>query len=205
MDVVSLAMLLAVAVWWLKGQWQRKRIVLLAGYLGRYQIERQMEALMNGYLRAAGESDAERSLPIWRAQEATEAGLCQQFDRFAQDVAAMPAQEARVITQGLGLPWLDQWLPLPGFDVREMFRLHAQALRAACQHGENDSAAQRRQQAYVMSAELLLMQHTCHWYCRSRALASARLLARHQTSYGQVVESVAPATRAAYERLLQGR
>ena len=33
-----------------------------------------------------------------------------------------------------------------------------------------------------MSAELFLMQHTCHWYCRSRAVASARMLARHKTS-----------------------
>ena len=59
-------------------------------------------------------------------------------------------------------------------------------------------------QAYMMSAELLLMQHTCHWFCRSKAVASARLLARHQTSYAQVLDAVSPATRSDYLALVGG-
>jgi hypothetical protein len=55
-----------------------------------------------------------------------------------------------------------------------------------------------------MSAELFLMQHTCHWYCRSRAVASARMLARHKTPYAQLVDSVAPATRRDYRALVGG-
>jgi hypothetical protein len=50
-----------------------------------------------------------------------------------------------------------------------------------------------------------LMQHTCHWFCRSKAVASARLLARHKTPYAKVLESVAPATRARYQALIEGR
>jgi len=52
-----------------------------------------------------------------------------------------------------------------------------------------------------MSAELFLMQHTCHWFCRSRAVASARMRARHQTSHAQLIESVSPQTREAYCQL----
>ena len=52
-----------------------------------------------------------------------------------------------------------------------------------------------------MSAELFLMQHTCHWFCRSKAVASARMLARHKTSYAQLLDAVSPATRRAYRAL----
>jgi hypothetical protein len=45
------------------------------------------------------------------------------------------------------------------------------------------------------------MQHTCHWFCRSRALASARMMARHQTSYALLLDSVSPSTREAYRKL----
>jgi hypothetical protein len=50
-------------------------------------------------------------------------------------------------------------------------------------------------------AEILLMQHSCHWYCKSQAVACARLLARHQTSYRKVLDSVDPTTRAHYADL----
>lgn len=36
------------------------------------------------------------------------------------------------------------------------------------------------------------MQHTCHWYCRSKTVASARMLARHKTAYVQLLASVDP-------------
>ena len=39
-----------------------------------------------------------------------------------------------------------------------------------------------RRKAFTMSAELFLMQHTCHWFCRSKTVASARMMARHKTS-----------------------
>jgi hypothetical protein len=67
---------------------------------------------------------------------------------------------------------------------------------------ENSHGLTPRDKAYTLSAELFLMQHTCHWYCRSRAVASARLLARHQTSYAQVLAAVAPSTRQAYEAVI---
>ena len=69
-----------------------------------------------------------------------------------------------------------------------------------------DSATEeeRRARAFMMTAELFLMQHTCHWYCKSKPVASARLLARHQTAYAQVIDAVDPATRRAYLALVKG-
>lgn len=57
--------------------------------------------------------------------------------------------------------------------------------------------------AFAILAEVLLMQHTCHWYCRSTSVASARMLARQRTSYEQLVQAVLPQTRQAYLRLVK--
>jgi hypothetical protein len=57
--------------------------------------------------------------------------------------------------------------------------------------------------AFTMTAELFLMQHTCHWFCKSKTVASARMLALHQTPYAQLVASVGPDTREAYCALLR--
>eukprot|EP01034_Spumella_vulgaris_P022947 gene22951-29132_t len=56
----------------------------------------------------------------------------------------------------------------------------------------------------MMTAELFLMQHTCHWYCKSKTIASARMMARHQTPHAQLVDSVSDTTRRAYLALIQG-
>jgi hypothetical protein len=49
-----------------------------------------------------------------------------------------------------------------------------------------------------------LMQHTCHWFCKTKGVASARLLVRHQTAYAQVLDAVGSETRAAYDKLVNG-
>jgi len=86
-------------------------------------------------------------------------------------------------------------------DARKLISLHAHALRQALEPGAGGSL---KQQAFNFMAELFLFQHTCHWFCRSRVVASARLLARHQTAYAQVLASVAEPTRQAYRALLAG-
>ena len=53
-----------------------------------------------------------------------------------------------------------------------------------------------------MMAELLLFQHSCHWFCKSRSVATARMVLRHKTSPEQAVDAVSPRTRAAYLQLL---
>jgi hypothetical protein len=49
---------------------------------------------------------------------------------------------------------------------------------------------------------LLLFQHSCHWYCRSRSIANARVLARHHTPHAQLLAHVHPTTRRSYQALI---
>jgi hypothetical protein len=83
--------------------------------------------------------------------------------------------------------------------MRDALRIHSAAFARAL---ENPKELSRKDRAYVICAELFLLQHTCHWFCRSKTTASARLLARHQTTYPQVLASVAPETRTQYDRLV---
>ena len=60
MDILILAILIASGTYMLNAKEQRKRIALLGSHLANYQIEKLMEALTDGYLRALGESTDER-------------------------------------------------------------------------------------------------------------------------------------------------
>ena len=88
------------------------------------------------------------------------------------------AAAARVSNLGVALPGATRLLPGATFDVREAFRLHAAGIAGAV---ANEAQRPSRDKAFTLSAELILMQHTCHWFCRSRTVATARMLARHQT------------------------
>jgi hypothetical protein len=55
-----------------------------------------------------------------------------------------------------------------------------------------------------MMGEMFLMQHSCHWFCRSKTIASARMVAQHQTRYEQALDAVSPETRQAYLAVVQG-
>ena len=201
MDIFLLATLIATGVFVLNAKQQRQRVVLLASYLGNYQIEKLMENLTEGYLRALGESDPERREQVWSLLRTTELQLSEQFTRFTADFTRVDAALARVSTLPLALPYADRWLPSASFDMRQALAIHAQGIERAVR---NESGLSLRDKAYTLSAELFLMQHTCHWFCKSRAIASARLMARHQTPHAQVLASVTPATRAAYIALLGG-
>jgi hypothetical protein len=201
MDIFLLATLIATGVFVLNAKQQRQRVVLLASYLGNYQIEKLMENLTEGYLRALGESDPERREQVWNLLRTTELQLSEQFTRFTADFTRVDAALARVSTLPLALPYADRWLPSASFDMRQALAIHAQGIERAVR---NESGLSLRDKAYTLSAELFLMQHTCHWFCKSRAIASARLMARHKTSHTQVLASVTPATRAAYGALLGG-
>ncbi|MGE4329724.1 hypothetical protein [Diaphorobacter sp.] len=202
MDVFLLGALIAIGLYLLNAKQQRRRIALLASHLGHYQIEKLMENLTEGYLRALGESDPERREHIWNLLRTTERQLSEQFTQFAADFARVQPAQARVSTLPLALPLADQWLPQATFDMRQALQLHAQGIARAVR---NEAGRSTRDQAYTLSAELFLMQHTCHWFCKSLPVASARLLARHQTSHAQVLAAVDPATRSAYQALLRGR
>ena len=197
-----IALVLAYAVFALvRGREQARRIALLGHVLGPYRIEPLLESLTEGYLRWLHEGDAERRAQIWGTLQATEQTLAGQFSRFALDFARVPAPQAQVSKLAFALPYAQPLLP--GhllFDARRVFELHARAIDALAR---NTAGLPDKDRAYTMTAELYLMQHSCHWFCRSKNLASARLLARHKSPYAQVLAAVSPGTRRDYEALVR--
>lgn len=199
MEFFLLAMVAAFAAMQFKTREQARRIALLGRYLGRYQIEKHMESLTQGYLRALGEDDPERARQIWNLLRPTEEELCSHCGRLVADFAAAPTADTRVSLVPVYLPLATRLMPDATFDMRRALALHAEGI---CRAVQRDPGAPARDRAFVILAELLLMQHTCHWFCRSRAVASARMQARHKTSYRQLVAAVTPETRAAYAALV---
>jgi len=195
-------LLAALGVQYVKAQEQRQRIALLGSYLARFQIEKLMENLTEGYLRALDEPDAERRAQIWSMLGTAETELSTQFRRFAQEFAKVWSEKTLVSTLPLAIPHATRFFPRASFDLRQALAIHAEGIAVAA---ENRRGLSLRDKAYTMSAELFLMQHTCHWYCRSKAVASARMLARHQTHYQQLLEAVSPETRRAYGALVGTR
>ena len=199
MDVFLLAMLLGMGMHFFKVRYQAGRIALLSRYLGQYQIEKLMESLTQGYLRALGESDAERRSQILSMLNGAEVSLYEQFNRFASDLARLTPLETRISKLPIAIAHADQMFPAATFDLRAVMQIHAQGIEAVVR---NELGRSPRDKAFMLTAELLLMQHSCHWFCKSKTIASARLLGRHQTSYEQVLAAVSPATRRAYLQLL---
>lgn len=200
MDVLLGLMLGMVAVTVLKRSQERQRIALLGGFLRKYGLEKHMAQLTDGYLRGAGEADPERAAPIWRNQEATEAMLQSELDGLADDLGQIWGERLRVSRWPVGVPMATRLFPQASFDFRALVALHAKGLAQVLR---NDEGLSPRDRAFRATAELLLFQHSCHWFCRSRTVASARLLAQHRTTYEQVLAGVSPATRQGY-RVLTG-
>jgi hypothetical protein len=181
----------------LKTRLQQQRIAFLANLLSRYSIEKNIEAVTQGYLRALGESEAARRDQIFALLRSNEHALCQQVGQLANDLAAADPAATRVSK-------LPIWVPLATsvaatFDMREALRIHAHGI---CRAVDGVGASSAKDRAFAISAELLLMQHTCHWFCRSKAVASARMRARHRTSYEQLAGAVLPQTRSKYMDLV---
>lgn len=198
MNVWTLLAMLVVGAFWLKSREQKRRIALLGSYLGQYPIEKLMESLTDGYLRALGEDDPQRRAQIWSMLDTAEVTLCEQFNRFVTEFAKVDEAATRVSKLPVALPFADRLFPRATFDLREALRLHAQGLSHVA---GNRLQLSQKSKAFALSAELFLMQHTCHWYCRSQSVASARMLALHKTSYQQVLDAVSDQTRGAYRSL----
>jgi hypothetical protein len=195
MEIVVLVLILAFVGYTFQARDERRRIGLLAHYLGQYQIEKLMETLTEGYMRALGEPDAQRQGQIWSILTTTETALCEQFRRFVVDLAKLDATAARVGKLPVSIYYTARLLPAESFDLRKMLAIHAHGIEQAVANSAQHSA---RDKAFTVLAEIFLMQHTCHWFCKSKAVASTRMVLRHQTPYAKVLESVAPDTRNAY-------
>lgn len=198
MELLFSFLMLAAVFQAIKGREQRRRIQLLGRYLGQYRIEQLMETLLEGYLRALGEQDAERRKGIWSMLTSAESELREQVTRLAEDFSNVWGDHALVSTLPVALPYADKLLPRATFDMRRALAIHAQGIDTVL---TNNAHRSNRDKAYMLTSEILLLQHTCHWFCRSRAVATARMLKRHKTHYTQSIAAVSPETREAYQKL----
>ena len=203
MDFFILAILIAIGSYALTSRDQRVRIATLGSHLGQYQIEKLMETVTQGYLRALGEKDLARQEQIWALLNTSEGQLADQFKRFAAEFAKAGAEQTRVSKIAIALPYADTLFPSATFDLRKAFAIHAQGIARAADTSVGFGGSSAKDKAFTMSAELFLMQHTCHWFCKSKTVASARMMARHQTTYAQLVAAVSPETRKAYCSLVE--
>ncbi|QNP48025.1 hypothetical protein [Diaphorobacter aerolatus] len=199
MDPILLVLLAATATFFINAKQQRQRIAVLAEHLQPFQIEKHIEALTQGYLRAMGEKDDERRLQVLALLSDSEQSLVSQFGRFAASIQKVSEPMARVTKLPVSLPFATQLMPASTFDMRRAMQIHAQGFERVAR---NDAGRTPRDKAFMMTAEILLMQHTCHWYCKSRSVASARMLSRNKTPHEQLVQSVSPETRSAYLALI---
>ncbi len=198
MELLFPLLLMAAGVQIVKVREQRRRIELLGQRLSSYQIEKLMATLLEGYLRALGEQDPERRQQVWSMLTTAETSLSDQISRFAADLAGVWGEEALVSTLPVAVPLAHKWFPRSTFDLRRAVTLHAEGIDAAVR---NEPGRSNRDKAFIVTAEILLFQHTCHWFCRSKTVADARMVARHQTHHAQLVDAVLPQTREAYRRL----
>jgi hypothetical protein len=199
MEFLSLLFILATGIHWLNTQGQRQRTALLATQLRPYQIEKHMEQLTSAYMRALGEADAERQQQILQLQEQAEQQLAGEFQNLAREFAKLSAPTTRGFK--LALPYIDQLSPKFTFDMRRMLEVHAQGIERAVNNREGLGPKDR---SFRMMGEMFLMQHSCHWFCKSKTIASARMVAQHQTRYEQALDAVSTETREAYLDVVQG-
>jgi hypothetical protein len=186
-------------VHWLNSQDRRQRTALLASHLQPFQIERLMQQLTEGYMRALGEKDLARQAQVLQVLEASEQQLARQFQDLARSFEQVPAPQARTLK--LALPGIDKVLPQATFDTRRVLQIHAQGIDRVVR---NVASLAPRDRAFMLMAEMFLMQHSCHWFCRSKTIASARMMAQHQTRYEQALDAVSPETREAYLAAING-
>ena len=198
MEFLSLLFVLATAIHWLNTQGQRQRTALLAEQLRPYQIEKHMEQLTGAYMRALDESDAERQQQILQLQAPAEEQLAQEFQSLVRDFAKLPAPVTRAFK--VALPYIDQLSPKATFDMRRMLEVHAQGIERTVR---NQQGLTPKERSFRMMGEMFLMQHSCHWFCKSKTIASARMVAQHQTRYEQALDAVSPETRQAYLTAIQ--
>ncbi len=201
MDIALILLLLALGWQMLRVRYQRTHIALLGRHLASLQLERHMETLTEGYTRAIGEEAEARRLQVLDMFAQTERAVAAQTQSLAQTMQKESLQASSMGTLPFCLPHAERFLPSATRDFRELLHIHAAGLRHVV---DNEDGQDAKSRAYHLSAELYLLQHSCHWFCKSRTVADARLLMRHQVNHQKVLESVSEVTRSAYLRWLQG-
>jgi len=202
MDSLFVLLLAAFVAWQLlRARYQRERIAFLAQNLAGLQLERHMETLTQGYARAIKESDENRQLQVLQTFAPSERAAAAQVQTLADTMQKASPQATAMPPFSFCVPYAERFLPVRMRDFRQLLQIHAAGLRHVV---ANEKQWDPKTRAFHLSAELYLFQHSCHWYCKSRLVADARLQARHQLTHRKVVESVSEVTRAAYGRWLEG-
>lgn len=201
MDII-LVLLLALTAWhMLRANYQRTHIALLGRHLANLQLERYLETLAQGYTRAIKEPDENRQIQVLDTFTQTEHAAAAQLKQLADAVQKEDTPATRIGILAFCVPYIERFLPVLTRDFRQLLHVHAAGMRHVVDNTENWDTKTR---AFHISAELYLFQHSCHWFCKSRTVADARLMMRHQVNHEKVLASVSDVTRAAYTRWLQG-
>jgi len=200
MDIAITLLIVAVAWQAARMRYQRGRIALLGSHLANLQLERHMETLTQGYLRAIHEPDESRQLQVLDTYAPTERTVAAQAKTLADTMQKESPQATGMSTFPFCLPYVERFL-FNTRDFRALLQIHAAGLRHVV---DNEAGWDPKTRAFHLSAELYLLQHSCHWYCKSRNTADARLLMRHRVSRKEVLESVSDVTREAYRRWMRG-
>lgn len=200
----TLTILVAGLVGWhgLRLYYQRAHIALLAKHLSGLRLEQHMKTLTEGYTRAIHEQDETRQLQIFHTFFETERAVAEEAETLARTMQKESVKATRMGVLSLCVPYLGRFFPSLTRDFRDLLHIHAAGLRHVVENADELDAKDR---AYHLSAELFLFQHSCHWFCKSRSLADARLAVRHQVQYQQALDAVSSVTRDAYMRWLQGQ
>lgn len=201
MEIVFI-LLTGIAAWWLlRVQYQRARIALLGNHLATLQIEKHMETLTQGYIRAINEDSDTRQLQVLETYAQAERVVAAQVQSLADRMRNESEGATKMATLPFCLPHAERLLPDTMLrDFRALLQIHADGLRHVVDNEERQDAKTR---AYCLMAELYLLQHSCHWFCKSRTVADARLMMRHQVNHQKVLESVSSVTRLPYLRWMQ--
>lgn len=181
-------------------RYQKAHIALLGQHLAPFQLEKHIETLTQGYVRAIQADTESRQLQILDTFTQTEQAVASQIQSLADNI-----QKENPISTSMGilafcLPYPERYLPSLTRDFRKLLQIHAQGI----QHVVNNEAGwEPKERAFHLSAELYLFQNSCHWFCKSRNVANARLQIQHKVSHQKTVESVSDQTRQAYHQWLQ--
>lgn len=201
MEPLLLGLLLAVGLQVAVRFEQRDRIALLSGHLMRHNLERDMAQLLQDYLPALTEAEPERRAQRLGLLAQVESRLVGNLQAFSTAFSEVWGEHTRVSRWPVAFPRATRLFPRASFDLRRAIALHADGVARAV---ANEDGLDDKARAFRITAELLLLQHTCHWFCRSRTVANARLVAHHQSSVEQVLASVTETTRRDYAALVAG-
>lgn len=181
-------------------RYQKAHIRLLSHHLASLQLEKHIETLTQGYLRAINSDTEPRQHQIFEALAQSELAVASQTQSLATKMQAEDSMQTRVGTLPFCLPYIEHVMPSLTRDFRELLRIHAEGIQHVVNNEMNWSPKER---AFHLSAELYLFQNSCHWFCKSRNVANARLQLQHKVSFEKTLESVSDLTRTAYQKWLE--